>query len=120
MTKKILICDDEEGVRESMRLVLGDTYDLIVTETPEECLNTFQNTPDIGLVFLDIKMPKMSGLDVLKEMKSLREDMKIIIVTGYKSVETAAEASKLGADGYIIKPFESEDILRVVQQHLGS
>ena len=116
MSKKILICDDEEGIRESLKLILGDDYDLIVTESPEECLDIFKSTDDIGLVLLDIKMPKKSGLDVLKEIKEINPDMKTVIVTGYKSVETASEASKLGADGYVVKPFESAEILKTVEQ----
>ena len=117
-TKKILICDDEEGIRESLKLILGDEYELIVTESPEECLDVFKEVPDIGLVLLDIKMPKKSGLDVLKELKALKPGIKTVMVTGYKSVETAGEASKLDADGYVVKPFASEEILKAVNQFI--
>ena len=116
--KKILICDDEEGIRESLKLVLGEFYDLIVVESGEQALHTLGHSKDIAIVLMDIKMPKVHGLDVLQEIKSKFPHVKIIMVTGYKSVETAAEASRLGASGYIIKPFKSEDILETVKRNL--
>ncbi len=117
-SKKILICDDEEGIRESLKLILCDTYSLIIVDSGEQAIDTLSKTKDIGIVFLDIKMPKVSGMDILKEIRKKHPSIKIIMVTGYKSVETAAEASRLGADGYIIKPFKSETILETVQKNL--
>lgn len=119
MSKKILICDDEEGVRESLKLVLGDYYELVVTTEGAQCLDCLRNGKDIGVALLDIKMPKMNGLEILKEVKAARPDVKVIIVTGYKSVETAAEAVRLGASGYIVKPFKAEEILGVVSKNLA-
>ena len=119
MAKKILICDDEEGVRESLKLILGNHYELIVVDGGEQALHTLAHTKDIGVALLDIKMPKVHGLDVLKEIKSKHPQVKIVMVTGYRSVETAAEATRLGASGYIIKPFKSEDILETVKKNLG-
>ena len=117
--KKILIVDDELGIRESLKLVLEDHYPLIVTESGEQALECLKNDPSIGLVLLDIKMPKINGLDVLKLIKQQFPDMKIVMVTGYRSVETAAEASRLGACGYIVKPFKIEEILETARKHLG-
>jgi len=116
MFKKILIVDDEEGVRESLKLILGDLYNLILTEDGIQALECIKNAPDIGLVLMDIKMPKMNGLEVLSEIKKQRPDLKIIMITGYKAVETVAEAVKLGACGYIVKPFKSEEILKTVKK----
>ncbi len=118
MSKKILICDDEEGVRESLKLILGDFYDLAVVDGGQQALHTLTHAKDIGLVFLDIKMPKINGIDVLTEIKAKYPKIKIIMVTGYRSVETAAEATRLGASGYIIKPFKSEEILEAVKKNL--
>jgi DNA-binding NtrC family response regulator len=116
MTKKILIVDDEEGVRESLKLILGDHYNLILTEDGVQALDCLKNAPDIALVLMDIKMPKMNGLEVLGEMKKQRPDLQVIMITGYKAVETAAEAVRLGACGYIVKPFKSEEILKMVKK----
>jgi len=58
----------------------------------------------------------MNGLETLSEMRKQRPGLKVIMITGYRSVETAAEAVKLGACGYIVKPFKSEEILKSVKK----
>ena len=114
---KVLICDDEEGIRESLKLILGDHYDLVLTKDGEQCLDCLSKMKDVGLVLIDIKMPRVNGLEILKEIKSKHPSLPVIIVTGYKSVETATEAVRLGASGYIVKPFKSEEILSTVKSH---
>ena len=118
MEKRILIVDDEEGVRESLKLILSDHYNLILTEGGAQALECVKNAPDISLVLMDIKRPKANGLEILKKMKDARPDIKVIIITGYKSTETAAEAVRLGASDYIVKPFKSEEILKAVKANL--
>ncbi len=115
----ILICDDEEGVRESLKLVLGDHYNLVVVDSGSMALEVLGKSKEIEVMLLDIKMPKTNGLDVLQQVKKKFPRVKIIMVTGYKSVETAAEASRLGASGYVVKPFKSEEILETVKRNLG-
>lgn len=117
---KILICDDEEGIRESLKLILGDHYNLVTVDSADMALEVLSHSKDIKVMLLDIKMPKTSGLDVIKEVKKKFPHVKIIMVTGYKSVETAAEATRLGASSYIVKPFKSEEILETVKRNLGS
>ncbi|MDD3375302.1 MAG: response regulator [Candidatus Omnitrophica bacterium] len=112
---KILIVDDEEGIRESLKLILEDYYNLILAEDGEQALEILENSSDIALVLMDIKMPKMSGLETLESMKEKHAQLKVIIVTGYKSVETATEAVRLGASGYIVKPFKSDEVLATVR-----
>jgi len=119
MSQKILICDDEEGIRESLKLILGDHYDLISVDSGEQCLDCLDHDASIGLVLLDIKMPKVNGLEILKAIKEKNADLNVIIVTGYKSVETASEASALGASGYIVKPFKSDEILSAVGKFIN-
>ena len=89
---KILICDDEEGLRESLKLVLGDHYNLVMVDSGEMALEVLSHSKEIKVMLLDIKMPQTNGLDVLQEIKKKYPHLKIIMVTGYKSVETAAEA----------------------------
>ena len=120
VSSKILICDDEEGIRESLKLILGDHYNIVAVDSGTMALEVLSHSKDIKLMLLDIKMPKTSGLDVLQEIKKKFPLVKIIMVTGYKSVETAAEATRLGASGYIVKPFKSQEILETVQKNLGS
>ena len=111
--KKVLICDDEEGIRESLKLILEDSYDLAFATNGSEAIETAKQVlPDI--VILDIKMPKMSGIDALKEIKKALPKAKFVISSGYKSVEVAQEAIKQGASEYIVKPFESEEILKTL------
>jgi DNA-binding NtrC family response regulator len=119
LSKKILIIDDEEGVRESLKLILGDNYNLIVTDSGQQGLACLENSKDIGLALLDIKMPKMDGFEVLKKIKEKHPSVKVIMITGYRSVETAAEAVRLGACGYIIKPFKADEILNIVKKNIG-
>ncbi len=119
MSKKVLICDDEEGIRESLKLILSDHHDLILAENGEQSLECLKNSKDIQVVLLDIKMPKIHGLDILKKIKEVRPDVNVIMVTGYQSVETASKAAHLGACGYIVKPFKSKDILDVVGKNIG-
>lgn len=116
---KILICDDEEGIRESLKLILQDHHDLVVVDSGEQALECVKSDPTIKLTLLDIKMPKVHGLDILKQIKDIKSDMKVVIVTGYKSVETASEAANLGACGYIVKPFKAEEILSTVAKLLS-
>ena len=117
--QKVLICDDEEGIREALKLVLADHYNLICVESGAQAVHTLLNDKDIRLMLLDIKMPKVNGLDVLSEIKAKFPYVKILMVTGYRSVETAAEATRLGASGYIVKPFETDEILETVKRNLN-
>ena len=119
MTHRILICDDEEGIREALKLILSDHYDLVISQDGTLCLECLQNSNDIGLVLIDIEMPKRNGLEIIKEIKEKYPQQKIIVVTGYRSVETATEAIRLGACGYIVKPFKAQEILATVKSELS-
>ena len=112
--KKILVCDDEEGVRESLNLILKDHHDVSFVKNGPECLEALQKDPSFDVVFMDIKMPKRNGIDVTRDIKSRHPNIKVIIVTGYASSEIAQEAFAAGADDYIAKPFGSKEILKKV------
>ena len=113
----ILVCDDEEGVRESFKLVLSDSYQVKFVNNGLQAIDLLKTfTPDVML--LDIKMPKINGIEVLKQIKKLKPNLPVIIVTGYQSVETAQEALKNGAADYIPKPFESKQILKTIAKAL--
>ena len=115
--RRILIVDDEEGIRESFKLILGESYQLSFAANALEATTELQRErPD--LVILDIKMPKVNGLEFLKQIKAKDSSLPVIIVTGYQSVETAQEAAKNGASDYIPKPFESQQIIKAVADQL--
>ena len=107
--KRILICDDEEGVRESLNLILEDDYDLEFASTGSDAVEKVKTSP-FDCILLDIKMPGKDGLETLEEIREISPEVKVIIVTGYQSVETASKAVKLGAVDYITKPFESDEV----------
>ena len=109
--EKILICDDEEGIRESLKLILENNYDLVFSCSGQECLEKLNKDKNIRLVLIDIKMPKQNGIEITREIKRLYPALPIIIVTGYASSEIALEATSAGASDYIVKPFESKEIL---------
>ena len=111
----VLVCDDEEGVRESFKLILEDLYDLRFAKNGPEALELLKTfTPNA--MFLDIKMPKLHGLEILRSIKKLKPTLPVIIVTGYQSVEMAREAVHNGAADYIPKPFDSKHILKTLAE----
>ena len=115
--RNLLIVDDEEGIRESFKLILADLYQLTFASNGIEAMEKIRaSRPE--LVILDIKMPKLNGLDLLRQIKKTDKSLPVIIVTGYQSVETAQEALKSGASDYIPKPFESKHILSSVKKLL--
>ena len=115
---RILIADDEEGIRESLSLILGEEYELAFAKDGEEALAKLAREP-FGLVLLDIKMPKLDGLEVLKQLKTNGMRASVLVLTAYQSVELAQEAVKLGALDYLPKPFEREQILNAVRGALA-
>jgi CheY-like chemotaxis protein len=115
---RILIADDEEGIRESLGLILSGPYDVAFARDGEETLAKM--TKELfALVLLDIKMPKLDGVDIIKRLKGNGRFPPILVLTAYQSVELAKEAIKLGAVDYLPKPFEREQILRAVHSILG-
>ena len=109
----LLICDDEEGIRESFKVILSDCYQLRFANHGLDALTLIKASP-VDLLLLDIKMPKMNGMEILKQVKKLKPSLPVIIVTGYKSVEMAQEALRNGAADYLPKPFDSQHILSAV------
>lgn len=113
----VLICDDEEGIRESFKLILSDSYDLQFAENGLKALEMLKTLSPAAML-LDIKMPKLNGMETLKQIKKLKPALPVIIVTGYQSVELAQESLKNGAADYIPKPFDSKQILKAVAQQI--
>ena len=111
---RILVADDEEGIRESLQLILGEDYELDFANDGHETL-TKLTSERYDLVLLDIKMPKLDGLEVMKRLKEQPVSVPVLILTAYQSVELAKEAVKLGALDYLPKPFEREQILDAVR-----
>ncbi|RPI99771.1 MAG: sigma-54-dependent Fis family transcriptional regulator, partial [Deltaproteobacteria bacterium] len=116
---KILVVDDEESVRYSFQRAFGEDYTIITAESGEEALREIEKSRP-ALVFLDIRMPKLSGMEVLKTIKGLHPKRPVIMMTAYSDVDTAIEAMKLGAFEYVMKPFENVEITQLIQKALES
>jgi DNA-binding NtrC family response regulator len=113
----ILVVDDEPNVRESFRLVLEDTYDVIDVSDGAGALDAVRSSP-VDLVLLDIRLPEMDGIEVLERLKALDEGVEVILVTAVKTVRTAVAAMKLGAFDYVTKPFDEDELLSLVRRAL--
>jgi DNA-binding NtrC family response regulator len=115
----LLIVDDEEGIRESVGLILSeDDYALRFASSGEEALRRLAAEP-FDLVLMDIKMPKVDGLEVLRAMRRRGFAMPVLFLTAYQSVELAKEAARLGAVDYLPKPFDRDQLLDVVRSALS-
>lgn len=110
----ILICDDEQGVRESFRIILGKEFDLSFATNGEEAVD-YVKTHDPDLLILDVKMPKMTGLEALRAIKQLKPGVRVLMITGYESSDVANQAANLGADDYTTKPFDALKILSQIR-----
>jgi len=112
-----LVVDDEESVRYSFQRAFGSDYQIVTAETGEEALSEIErSSPE--LIFLDVRMPKMSGLEVLMRIKANHPKLPVILMTGYSDTDTAIEAMKLGAFDYVPKPFENREIRQLIEKGL--
>jgi putative two-component system response regulator len=111
--KTILIVDDEIGPRESLRMILKPFYEVYAASDGKQAIRVVSEK-DIDVVTLDLNMPGLSGIEVLREIRKLRPEMEVIVVTGYGSLENASEAIRLGAGNLISKPFNVSEIISVL------
>ena len=92
----------------------------VQTFTEEEELVTYAETHPIDLAILDIKLKKMNGVEVLAILKQINPAIKVIMLTGYPTVETARESISLGADEYCVKPIDRDELEEKVEKVLGA
>lgn len=112
---RVLIVDDELGARQSLEVILEDDYHVLSAANGQEALETLQREA-IDLVLLDVNMPEMDGLEVLRRIKEQDEEIDVIMVSALNLARKAADAIKSGAYDYITKPYEPEDILSTVDR----
>jgi response regulator RpfG family c-di-GMP phosphodiesterase len=111
----ILVVDDELGPRESLRMILKPSYDVLTAETGARALELLA-AHRVDVVTLDLKMPGLSGTEVLEAIKARDPRIEVIIITGYGSLKSATEAIRHGVADYIAKPFNVAEILAVVDR----
>lgn len=113
---RILVVDDEESLCAFMKLMLAkEGYDVLTTVSAEQALTLVQRD-SVDLVFTDLMMPEMSGLEFIQKLRALRPETECVVMTAYASVDSAIEALKLGAADYITKPFNLEEVKIIVKQ----
>ena len=116
MAAKILVIDDEDSMCNFMEIMLAkEGYEVDSAATGKQGVSLLKEQ-NYDLVIADLNMPEMSGLDVLKEVKSFKRDQELIVMTAYASVDTAIEAMKQGAADYITKPFKVDEIKLVIEK----
>ncbi|RMD86999.1 MAG: sigma-54-dependent Fis family transcriptional regulator [Candidatus Dadabacteria bacterium] len=117
--KKILVVDDEPGVRDSLTLLLKGNYDVITAEDGEEAIGQVAELqPDV--VILDLILPKVDGIEALKSIRKSNPSIPIVILSATNTVKSAVQALKCGAVDYISKPFDVEELKQVIESALSS
>src|SRR5450759_209155 len=114
--KKILIVDDEKNVCEALPMLLKDDYQISVVSSGREGLKLLEEDPQ--LVILDVVMPDMAGLAVLRKIRQFNSEVPVIMLSAVDRVKTVVEAMRLGAVDYIAKPFENEELKLVIRKML--
>jgi len=115
---RILVVDDERGMREGCRRILApEGHQVTLAESAEEALRVFApGTQDLALI--DLKMPGMSGLDLLARLRELDPELVCVMITAYATIDTAVQATKSGGYDYLAKPFTPDELLLVVEKAL--
>ncbi|WP_447977145.1 sigma-54-dependent transcriptional regulator [Candidatus Nitrospira bockiana] len=117
MKKRVLLIDDEVSIRTSIKMVLEPTYEVVSAGDGEEGIRMFRShEPD--LVLLDIMLPGMDGLGVLKTIRDHDARLPVVMLTATKTVKTAVDAMKMGAADYITKPFDVDELRLIVARTL--
>jgi len=111
----ILVIDDELGPRESIRMVFKDTHNVFLAEDGFKGIEILKKE-DIDVIILDLKMPKINGIETLKKIREIDKDVPVIILTGYGDVDTAKKAIHYGTMEFLSKPFNVEDIIKIVNK----
>jgi DNA-binding NtrC family response regulator len=113
---RIMVVDDEEAMRESLAAWLAkDGFEVATAAGGEQALNLLTEAP-FDLLFVDIKMPGMDGLELLRRLRADYPQAMVVIITAYASIDTAVEAMKLGASDYLVKPFDPEQLMVLVDK----
>ncbi len=116
---RVLVVDDELGMREGCRRILApDGHEITTAESGEQALELFRPGA-FDLALIDLKMPGISGIELLPRLREADPDLLCVIITAYASLETAVQATKTGAYDYLAKPFTPDELTAVVDKALG-
>jgi len=116
LEKKVLVVDDDSLMKDFLKEALGRSdYSVDLASTGEEALEKIKDR-DYDIILSDIRMPSMSGMELLKVTREYVPDAKVVMMTAYGTVENAVEAMKLGAFDYVMKPFSADEIELVLKR----
>jgi len=117
--RKLLIVDDEQEICDFLKTFFEDRdFDVQTALSGRQALERIENSKP-QVVLLDIQMPGMNGLEVLKRIKASYTDIKVILVTAFETRDKIEEALRLGADNYITKPLSLEYLEKDVQEKIA-
>jgi len=114
----VLVIDDDVGIRKTLSKILEKKGYLV--EAVENGKKAIETSKDrfFNVALIDVRLPDMDGTELLEKMKETEPGMVKIIITGYPSLKNAVEAVNKGADGYVLKPFDVEELLAIIEKHL--
>lgn len=117
---KILIVDDEQDVRDIFQDRLEKAgYNTIMAENGEEAIKTLRsgdNMINVGIIFCDIRMPKVNGIECIDFLRQQAPGIPVVVVTGYPDAEVAKELMKKGIKQYLVKPLDKEKMMAIVEE----
>lgn len=116
--KRILVVDDEASIRDFCSRVLTRAgYQVLIASSGEEALNRLRQGP-VDMVISDIRMPNVSGLEILQGAKALYPSISVVLITGFGTAQTIDRARQAGADHILTKPFNHTELLEAVREVL--
>ncbi len=118
LSETIVVIDDDERVIQSLELALSE-YEVVGFEKPKEAMVYLRKPNEVSLVLLDVMMPKVNGINILQEIKSLKTDLSVIMITAYGSKDVVMQALRNKADDFIEKPFDIKEIRQKIKEHLS-
>ncbi len=119
LTPTVLVVEDEEDMRQNLAELLGDEFKIYTASNGEQALRIYYNEQfRLNVVLLDIRLPDMSGIEILKKMKNINLNPDIIMVTALNDTKNAVEAMRDGAYDYVTKPFFAGDLIATIKRAL--
>ena len=113
---QILIIDDEAGIRDTLAMIFEyEKHTVTTAESGTEGVKLISEGTPVDCILLDVKMPGMDGIETLQKIRQIRQDVPVIMISGHGTIETAVEATKLGAFDFLEKPPDREKLLLVVR-----
>jgi DNA-binding NtrC family response regulator len=119
-SEKILVVDDDANITNLLKRILekGGYSDIVTVDSGLKALETVRSDKDLSVVLTDVRMPGMSGIELLEQIKRINEAVIVIIITGFGSIDQAVDCIKKGAEDFITKPFGSDIVLLSVKKAL--